>query len=101
MFKPGLQLRVHDPKNYFSYFSTKTNVVGNQKNRLKEKFFWAPKTCVDGKEFFTILHPKMFFIQTCFNLMDKRVIKILHIKSSLILTNVQHIFIPHCTKKHT
>ena len=26
-------------KNYFSYFSTKTYVVGNEKNRLNEKFF--------------------------------------------------------------
>ena len=34
----GLQLRVHI-ENYFSYFSTKTYVVGAQKNCLNERFF--------------------------------------------------------------
>ena len=41
----GLQISV-----IFSYFSTKTYVVGTQKNRLPvvsgRQFFWAPKTQV-------------------------------------------------------
>ena len=31
------------PKNYFSYFSSKTYVMGTQKNRLNETVFEHPK----------------------------------------------------------
>ena len=31
-------------KNYFLYFSSKTYVVGTQKNHLNEMVLWAPKT---------------------------------------------------------
>ena len=43
---------------YFSYFSTKTYVVGTQKNRLNETFFFEhPKQMLKimGKKIFTIL----------------------------------------------
>ena len=33
-------------KNLFSYFSTKTYVVGTQNNCLNETVLWAPKTHV-------------------------------------------------------
>ena len=48
---PRLKLRVRN-KKLFYYFSTKTYVVGTQKNLLTRWFFWAPKTYVkdDGKE---------------------------------------------------
>ena len=45
------------PKNLFSYFSTKTYVVGTQKNRLMETFFEHPKHMLElmGEKIFTIL----------------------------------------------
>ena len=48
-------------ENYFSYFSTKTYIVGTQKNRLNEK---VPHE-----------HPKHMFI-----LMDKKIIAIFLLK---------------------
>ena len=39
----GLQIRVRNWK-LFSYFSTKTYVVGTQNNHLNETVLWAPKT---------------------------------------------------------
>ena len=44
-------------KDYFSYFSTKTYVVGSQKNRLNE----YPKHMLKlmGKKIFTILRSKI------------------------------------------
>ena len=51
-------------KNNF-YFSTKTYVVGTQKNRLHETFFFEhPKHMLKimGKEIFTILRRIFFFI---------------------------------------
>ena len=39
----ALRVRI---KKLFSYFSTKTYVVGTQKNGLNETFFRAPKTYV-------------------------------------------------------
>ena len=49
--------------NYFSYFSTKTYVVGTQKNCLNEH----PKHMLKlmGKKIFTILRSKILFILTC------------------------------------
>ena len=41
MKKESNVLRVSNRKEYFSYFSTKSYVVGTQKNRL---CFWSPKT---------------------------------------------------------
>ena len=38
-------------KNLFSYFSTKTYVVGTQKNRLNETVLLAPKTYVKTEEY--------------------------------------------------
>ena len=49
----------------FSYFSTKTYVVGTQKNRLVEMVLLSTQNI--GKEIFTILHffYSFFFIYTC------------------------------------
>ena len=42
----GLQIRVHTRFFLISYFSTKTNVVGTQKNRLDETVLLIPRTYV-------------------------------------------------------
>ena len=55
-------------KMYFSYFSTKTYVVGTQKNRLNETvLFEHPKHMIklSGKKIFTILRSKILFMYTC------------------------------------
>ena len=59
-------LRVHNAK-LFSYFSTKTYVVGTQKNCLNETVLLSTKTYVKtpvklvGKKIFTILRSKFLF----------------------------------------
>ena len=52
-------------EKYFSYFSSKTYVVGTQKNRLNETGFYEnPKHMLKltGKKLFTILRSKILFI---------------------------------------
>ena len=45
--KTSPQIRVHVTENYFSYFSTKTYVVGAQKNRLDETVLMSTQnTCL-------------------------------------------------------
>ena len=47
--RPGLQIRVGTGK-LFSYFSTKTYVVGTQKNRLNETVLLSTQnTCLNGR----------------------------------------------------
>ena len=48
----------------FSYFSTKTYVVGNQKTVSMRRLFRAPKKYVKlmGEKIFTILRSKLLFI---------------------------------------
>ena len=50
-------------ENYFSYFSTKTYVVGAKKNRLNEMVLWST--------------------QNMFKLTDKKIITILRSKTSV------------------
>ena len=49
-------------KNLFSYFSTKTYVVGTQKNRLNETVLLAPKTYVKTEEYENIYN---FTLKLC------------------------------------
>ena len=51
-------------KNSFSYFSTKTNVVGTQKNRLNETICLSVQNMLKliVKKIFTILRSKCVFI---------------------------------------
>ena len=45
---PPLKLQVAIFENYFSYFSTKTYVVGTQKNRLNETVLLSTQnTCLN------------------------------------------------------
>ena len=58
-------LWVHNgAKKLISYFSTKTYVVGTQKNRLIERVLLSTKTYVKlmGKKIFTILHTKKIVV---------------------------------------
>ena len=63
---PQASIRVHNKKK--SYFSTKTYVVGTQKNRLNETFYFKhPKQMLKlmGKKILSILHSKL--LSTCYN----------------------------------
>ena len=53
----GLMLRVRT-KNQFSYFSSKTYIVGTQKNRLNEKHMLK----LMGKKILTLLRSKIVLI---------------------------------------
>ena len=62
--RAGLLLREHTNK-LVSYFSTKTYVVGTQKNRLNEMVFFERtkhKFKLMGKKIITILRSKIVFI---------------------------------------
>ena len=52
-------------KNSFSYFSTKTNVVGTQKNRLNEMVLLSTQNKLMGKKIFYNLTLKNFVYLNC------------------------------------